>query len=320
MDKTLDLNQTWKKAEATRMELVNKINAKRKDKLSFTGDMPLNFIKEYNNLVDEHNTIALAQKSIKDKMSEYVSMSGDESFNPKFNNFGLFKKLPEQKSNADGKGKKFFKRLGTDVATGGLSEVAKNKKLLQELKTFNLAPVRIAVLGLFAINLWGIASSIYAWKDKEPEKYNKVRDDWYKLGGNRDKFDKNVKKGGNKKPLRLFLKKNIIKSFDGEEEKLGVVADTAAMITAGGSVLTAMVKSVSSLGGKVDPEADNLPPISPEDQAALDATKKAVESGILDPEKEDRVKRNITIGIISTVLVAGIITTIILIKKHKKTN
>jgi LPXTG-motif cell wall-anchored protein len=166
--------------------------------------------------------------------------------------------------NAKGKLKKFVKK----VAKKAGSDL---KKVGQKLKTLNLAPIRGAYLGILKINLLGAASQLQehkvaADKGSKPDidKWKKVTDMWYKMGGNRTQFAKTVESGSKKKAL---LKK---KGADGQDEWgymdgpyadgsegewKNVAGEGAALLTAAAAVITSVKKILGKSPSGMDPES-----------------------------------------------------------------
>jgi len=162
------------------------------------------------------------------------------------------------------------------VMSGGLSLTKAGKKVekkvmdskaMQVFKTFNLAPVRGAYLGLARLNAFGIASQLQEFKDaadkgnkEAKDKWDKVTTFWYKMGGNRTKFADTIKKGSKKKP---FLKKGA----DGSWEYPTGVEEVAAMLLAAAAV----VGSVKGIIGKKPPQMDATTEAQVTAQAAKDS-------------------------------------------------
>lgn len=138
--------------------------------------------------------------------------------------FYLFKKLKKKIGSTVKKVTKPIKRVGgkvVDTAKNVGSKVASTAKnvggkVAQKWKTATLSGPRAAYLALVKVNALGYASKIKRIKDGNPDQYKKIRDRWYKFGGNRTTFDNTVESGAKKRPMKIDAKKN--ERFDGYEE------------------------------------------------------------------------------------------------------
>lgn len=154
------------------------------------------------------------------------------------------------------------------------------EKVVQKFKTISLALPRAAFASLAAINIFGIASHLDGIRDaasrgSQPhaEKWKKVRDFWYKMGGSRTKFDKLIKKGGKKKPFLAKVKKKK-SGADGSTEYeysyLNVAGVDDAAILAWIGIATSVIVAIKKIAGK--PEGmDEETEAALEEQAALEA-------------------------------------------------
>jgi predicted RNA-binding protein with TRAM domain len=197
------------------------------------------------------------------------------------------------------------RRVVAAITTGGLSETKKGKevsakiekvaekvdkaaekidvksdelgkKLVQKFKTLNLAIPRAAFLSLAAINIFGIASHLQNIRETAErgavnyaEKWKKVRDFWYKMGGSRTKFDTAIKNGSKKKPFLAKIKKK--SGADGSEIQefyfkgadddgfFGViqVAAVAAWVGIATSVIAA-IKGIVGKPNEMDAETESI--------------------------------------------------------------
>jgi hypothetical protein len=156
------------------------------------------------------------------------------------------------------------KIVGTEKSRGIVKE-----KVKSAVKTVGLAPSRAALLGILAINGFGLASDLNKEKKAKSAKWDKMRNEkWPKWGGNRTQLDKTVENGAKRKALKLSLKKNKgasgIDSYElvydpkqaqknGMDTYKNVAGETVAMITAAAPILVAVF---SLLGKKQDANLD----------------------------------------------------------------
>ena len=133
-------------------------------------------------------------------------------------------------------------------------KLKKAKKGLQKVgnavKTATLAPARGAMLGLVRLNYRGSASR-FNLLNSQGEK--KLYDKWEKLGGKKDALQKAIDAGKSKKPFvcgkkcRAQAGKNPQLPSDAQSDFVNFEpATSAALIGAGGTVLTATIGVVSS--------------------------------------------------------------------------
>lgn len=142
------------------------------------------------------------------------------------------------------------------------------QKLWRGMKVMNLAPVRAAFMSLAAINIFGIASHLKGIKEQgekgnadAKKKYEKVKEFWFKMGGDRHKFDNVVVKGGARKPFLAKVKKK--KGADGSEETVylfgvddnyqewqNVAGVDDAAIAAWVGLATSVIVAVKKIAGK----------------------------------------------------------------------
>jgi hypothetical protein len=322
MDKN-ELKKIWDEAEAKRMALVEKIKEKRNQvSFSFAGsEIPDSVIDEYNNLVNEHNRIVDVQDSIRDSVKEYIAMTGDNSFGQEFLNAGGGKLKNWAKKTGE-KVKETVKNVGEKIGetTKKVGGAVKSIKPVQKFKTAALAVPRGACLSLLAINLWGMASSMYAWKKNSPQKYENVRNKWYKLGGNRTEFDRVIENGAKRKPLRFLFKKDMIKAkFTGQEQLPAAGVDDGAIlgwISTGSTVLANLINVFKKSGGTLDaPQGTEMPPVDPEQQKQIDELEKQIEAGIVNPEEDNTLLW--VAGIAAVLIIGGIIIYAISYSKKK---
>jgi hypothetical protein len=182
------------------------------------------------------------------------------------------KKEKKAAKKAEKKEKKAEKKVEKKEAKAERKEERKKmgfgKKLVRGFKVANLAPVRLAFMSLAAINIFGIASHLKKVKEagekgdaESKKKYDKVKEFWYKMGGDRRKFENMVIKGGARKPFLAKVKKK--KGADGEDETIYLFAgdenynevmnvagvDDAA-IAAWIGLATAVIAGVKKIAGK----------------------------------------------------------------------
>ena len=160
------------------------------------------------------------------------------------------------------------------------------KKLLHIANITALAPARVALLSLVAVNFMGMAYK-FAWALKNKGK--KFKDRWYIMGGSVKKLLKVVNKGIKKKPVFGKRKKNVQKVSGPEIEGIGA-APLAALLVAAGTLLAALAPLFKGAKGK-NGESMELKDVTGESKAAGFTSDLAESvSKITNPENADTVK------------------------------
>jgi hypothetical protein len=162
------------------------------------------------------------------------------------------------------------------------------KKVVQKFKTLTLALPRMAFASLAAINIFGIASHLELFRDgaargsiPHQQKWTKIRNFWYKIGGSRTKFDKLIKNGAKKKPFLAKVKKKtgvdgseeVIYLFAGDEnyqnwKSVAGIDDAAIAVWIG--IATSVIAAVKSIAGK-PPQMDDESAAVIDEEAAAEA-------------------------------------------------
>jgi len=200
-----------------------------------------------------------------------------------------------------GLSEKKVRKVVAAVTTAGLSQTKKGKqvsakvekgiakaeaKAVQKFKTVSLALPRSAFSSLAVINIFGVASQLQAVRDAgekgnkaSADKWKKVRDFWYKMGGSRTKFDKMIKNGSKRKPFLAKVKKKTAPSgsklnangydytefyFVGDEAYLSVVGVDDAAIAAWIGIASGVIAVIKKIAGKP-------PQMDAETEAAIDS-------------------------------------------------
>ncbi len=145
-------------------------------------------------------------------------------------------------------------------------------RLWRGLKKFNpaLVTMRNAALALIKVNFWNVATKLSKAKEKgvnNARAFNawvKALARWGKFGGDKDSLEKAVNVGKNKKPIKISFRKKANwkgNKFDGTENKeyFNVIPQAigVALITAGGSVIVALLSALKGTGdSSIEPDAD----------------------------------------------------------------
>lgn len=127
------------------------------------------------------------------------------------------------------------------------------KKVGRAVKTAALAPARGAFLGLLRLNFRGSASRFNLLNDEGEKRFFEK---WEKMGGKKDAVQRAIDAGKGKKPLACGKKcrakagKNPQLPTDSQSDfaNLTGAEETAALIAAGGGVLSTMIKVVGDKG------------------------------------------------------------------------
>ncbi len=113
------------------------------------------------------------------------------------------------------------------------------KKIGHYTAELTLFPIRKGFQGLVAANAFGWATQMKKGMDNKSPSYSKIRDTWYKFGGNRRKFDDTVKFGAKNKILS--------NKFDGEDLNF-TGAEIAAAVAAATPLIIAVKPLLKELG------------------------------------------------------------------------
>ncbi|MDD4970767.1 MAG: hypothetical protein PHT07_15175 [Paludibacter sp.] len=150
------------------------------------------------------------------------------------------------------------------------------EKAGQLFKTFNLALPRAAFLSLALINVFGFSKYLQNIKESgekgnanDAARWKKVRDLWYKIGGNRAKFDSAIKSGSKKKAFLAKIKKfsnadgSLIQEmyFKAPDEDGFFGPVTAAAVAAWVGIASGVIAAIKGIAGKpaeMDAESESI--------------------------------------------------------------
>lgn len=200
----------------------------------------------------------------------------------------------EAKGKKKGKTKvgKFLKKVGKGA-----------KKVVQKAKTLTLAPARGAMQALLRMNAFGMASDIKKIKDSaskgvkaDKDRYDKIRNTWYKFGGNRTTFDKTIDLGSKVKAKKLKFGKK--KGADGsdqyeimvENQNFSVVG-TAAAIASATPIIIAIIGAMGKKPSAMEDDGTlaELQNASKENEAQIAAA--LAEEAKLSPTEKSEIEK-----------------------------
>jgi hypothetical protein len=179
------------------------------------------------------------------------------------------------------------RKIVSSITTGGLVNTKAGQKLAEKVdtlavkverkgdvlaakagqlfKTINLALPRSAFMSLMLVNLFGFASHLQKIKDDgekgnkdAADRWTKVRNFWYKIGGNRAKFDKAIKTGSTHKAFLAKLSKKSGADGSIQQEMYFKKPDTdgffgvvqVAAVAAWVGIATSVLSAIKGIAGK----------------------------------------------------------------------
>lgn len=257
--------------------------------------------KEEQFLGDQHFSF-MTNEDFKDPMfREYYSASGGKSRRQKRRE--IRKKKREDKRaakkawEASGKkgGRAAWIKIKKQIKKKEREELAVyggtfGKRLWKGLKKYSptLVFMRNCALGMLKLNVFNSAYKIGKAKEKGVNNpraeaaYLKALGKWGQVGGDKDSLEKAINVGKNKKPIKLqdilsggvtfLFRKKEKKKFDGTDKKYFNIVDKvvlAAAITAGGTVITAILSLLKGTGDS-DVEPDMTYPQFDENEIKID--------------------------------------------------
>lgn len=203
---------------------------------------------ESNNLLEEYSNITAF--SGKRKLCKSKGLKGKEFRD-------CVKGLRQEDKSLSKEEKKEKRKERKEIYRKALVEgkVEKGKggrKAVHAINKFNPATlaVRGAVLSIINANVVDIAHAMSLIKDEKGTHWAEIQMKWWMWGGDKDKLDKAVDKGKNKKPLfKKLVEKHLKKKhgFDGYSNAEGKGANTAGNIVAASAALMGTAAGVLAL-------------------------------------------------------------------------
>lgn len=215
------------------------------------------------------------------QFKEYYSASGGKSRRKKR------REIRKEKRKEKREKKKQWKAAGKPGGNKGWIKIKKEVKkkerealavyggtfggrLWRGLKKFSpsMVVMRNSALALIKVNFWNVAFHLSKAKEKgvnNPKAeaaWIKGLNRWGKFGGNKDSLEKAINVGKGKKAIKIsFKKKTVKKKIDGTENKkyFNVIPQAVgvALITAGGTIITALLNALKGTGdSSIEPDAD----------------------------------------------------------------